>query len=173
MLNKSSRLACACGVKFETERSMRYHARDCPSMSCCGRYNSNLSKLREHIDTAHNNQIPVDVRIQKPRCQFCGKNDFKTTTGRDSHTNYYCPKNLHLFQSDPALYKGSSAPPPNLKGNQRKNHSVSLTSDFKDLNNTPPKLTALSKPPYLKITVCVRQSEMALDQQENGNFIKR
>ena len=73
MLNKSSGLACACGAKFNSKRSMRYHARECHKMRCCGRYYPNIPDLRKHKDTAHNNPTPVDEKVVKPRCRFCGK----------------------------------------------------------------------------------------------------
>ena len=115
MMYKCSGRVCACGAKFNSERSMRYHARKCPKMSCCGRYYPNISDLRKHIDTAHNNPIPVDEKVVNPRCQFCGKNDFITPSGRDRHSNYYCTKNPHLFLSPQAQSKGTAARPLFLK----------------------------------------------------------
>ena len=112
MLNKCSGRVCACGAKFDSERSMRYHARKCPKMSCCGRYYSNISSLRIHIDTAHNNPTPVDEKVEKPRCIFCNKNDFKTPSGRDLHSNYHCKKNPLLLLNPKVQSKISSAPPP-------------------------------------------------------------
>ena len=137
MMNKCSGRVCACGVRFNSERSMRYHARKCPEMSCCGRYYSNISDLRKHKDTAHNNPIPVDEKVENPQCQFCGKNDFITPTGRDRHSNYYCSKNPHLFLSPPqAQCKGTAARPPINKESLRKTHSASQR-DFKENNNSP------------------------------------
>ena len=130
-------LTYACGVKFNSKRNMRYHARECPEMSCCGRYYPNISVRGKHLDTAHNNPIPVDVKVEKPRCRFCGKNDFKSSTGRALHTNYHCKKNLHLFWSSRAPSKGTSAPPPILKESLRKTHSASQR-EFSNENNLSP-----------------------------------
>ena len=96
MLNNSS-LTCACGRKFVTTRSLRYHVRSCNSMTCCGRRYANAQLLRRHNSIAHCENENVNVTIKTLSCKFCGKDNFTSARGRDAHTNRFCKRNPNSY----------------------------------------------------------------------------
>ena len=151
MLLNPSKLCCACGVKFNSDRALRYHFRGCSSMSCCGRRYNDVGLLRHHVALAHSSTLKSEEIVTSPSCKFCGKN-FKSVVGRDSHVKRYCTKNPNSSRSLRSSDVKTDFPPPTPRPCRKTHHSAYAFKGF-SYKNSDSSLPPISTPilPKLKL----------------------